>query len=171
TASTDETEFKRCDEVSMTSRLTKPATIGALRSVLGSTKDRATKSPEDIMRETSDLNAMEILDHTMLDQIRDIESQGEHLFVESLIGDYLNGLDAEALAVCDAIRAGNELAARKHAHALAGASLSVGAKALASELKAPRFAINMSTITAIERTVAATKAAFSEWLQTTYRKN
>ncbi len=169
TASTSEVDRIACEEVGMTLRVTKPATVATLDGILRAASRRLTShvvaTPSAPSTVASDAPTESVIAWHTLDQLRSLERQGSDAFVAPLVRDFLSGLDAEFNDVVIAIREGAQRAATKRAHALAGAALAVGASALALLLKPPQFQANAEDIGPLERCLVQTKHALHEWLE------
>jgi signal transduction histidine kinase/CheY-like chemotaxis protein len=162
TASTTEIDRARCELAGMSLRVTKPATLATLGEVL---KTITRETMKDNSTASANNNVAQMLDENVLKQLRALEHKSKQPFVGSLVEDYLSGLGDEFAAIAQAIREGNEVVAFKTAHALAGASLAVGASVLAHALKPPQFDAKEVGIASLESCVAQTRAALNAWLR------
>jgi signal transduction histidine kinase/DNA-binding response OmpR family regulator len=166
TASTEASDQIRAAEVGMPQRVTKPATLASLRAALrhiqASSPNQTKRS--DVERGTA---APDMLSLKTLSQLVDIEKKSGNPFVASLIAEYLSGLDAEVSAVLGELSRGDLAAAKRAAHALAGASLSVGAQTLAETLRAKDGIEDDSWGARIERTASDTRIALETWVKST----
>jgi signal transduction histidine kinase/DNA-binding response OmpR family regulator len=161
TASTSEEDVSACAAVGMTLRVTKPATLGTLQAVLQRAADASDKESQTAMPPES---SFLIVDEAMLAQLSELENRSRQPFVARLVEDYLYGLDQEFASIVRAIEAHDTARAFSRAHALAGASASVGARALANALKAPQFGAQESEIPKLERCRIQTLRALRDWL-------
>ncbi len=133
TASTDDDDRVRCIETGMVERITKPATLATLNATLQRVQvTPRVLDPKMIDRRTDDVTVLSV---STIEQLIEIEKKGGQPFVASLIRDYLAGMDAELQVIFDALSRRDTSAVRRATHALAGASLSVGAAGLATVLR------------------------------------
>jgi CheY-like chemotaxis protein len=167
TASTEEADRIRSIELGMLERITKPATLASLGAALGRVEPIA--STEVVAPTKRVLDDAELLSEETLGQLLDIEKRSGKPFVASLMADYLESLDAEKRVLFDALSRHDQPAVKRAAHALAGASLSLGARALAAALREPNPTDDAQWGEKIEMIAARTRIAMVSWLKSTPR--
>lgn len=163
TASTSQEDVKRCAAVGMNLLVTKPATVQSLQAVLRRAFSSAGEKSSARAPEFASA-AASVIDAAILAQLCDVGRRGGRAFAEPLVEDYLAGLDKEFADVVRAVEAGNKSAAQAFAHALSGASVAVGARALADRLRAPRFTAHVDQLAELIDCREQTRDALQKWL-------
>jgi signal transduction histidine kinase/CheY-like chemotaxis protein len=163
TASTSEEDLQRCAAVGMNLRVTKPATVASLQSVLSRAFEVSQDAPP-FGAGAANATLDSAIDETQLEQLREVERRGQQPFVVQLVEDFLGGLDNEFADIVEAIREEERILAQQRAHALAGAAASVGARELAMALRPPAFEARPTYLALLEPCVKRTRIALQNWL-------
>jgi CheY-like chemotaxis protein/HPt (histidine-containing phosphotransfer) domain-containing protein len=170
TASTEDADRARAVALGMLTRITKPATVATLRAALDAVavvaKVAADESRSDLQSIAADVQVeTPILALDTLHQLLELERKSGNAFVVTLIGEYLKGFESELSAVTTAAARNDEPALRRAAHGLAGASLSVGARALADVLQEKHVADRAEWVRRLDFVAVQTQVALAAWCQ------
>jgi signal transduction histidine kinase/DNA-binding response OmpR family regulator len=161
TASTEESDRVQAASLGMPTRVTKPATLSSLKVALRDARAFIGGLSQDAAADDANLLASDTLD-----QLVELEKKSGNRFVVSLIGDFLGGLDEELRLVTDALLRDDLAAAKRAAHALAGASSSIGARALAAALRGNSDSSNAEWAQRLNQLAARTRDALNRWVET-----
>ncbi len=158
TASVSDADRALCAAAGMRGFLTKPATVFSIDTALrGAVSELISRAPEP-------LTPSELLDEITLNSLAVLEKRAPQPFLHRLVERFVAGLPAHVAQIQDHWAAGARTETQAAAHGMAGASLAVGAIALAGVARQVSEQPNDTAVASINAIAAATAAELTSWL-------
>lgn len=121
---------EKCIAAGMDDYLSKPVKIEALEAMLN--RWRADGAENQTVAHEPSINENDVLDHSALDGLRDLQEDGEDDLIKELIEIYIADAPSYIADISLAVESANAHAMERAAHTLKGSSASLGANLLAA---------------------------------------